>query len=163
MMFALLIFLALFSCAKPEAEALPEEPAIVDESSEFAGQMLAEVNALRQSGCRCGSRWMAPVPSLSWNQKLEQAARRHAGDMHENGFFSHRGSDGSDMARRVREAGYDWRSVAENIAWGYPDVAAVVQGWKNSPGHCENMMGRDYTEMGAAQAGAYWVQDLGRR
>ena len=38
--------------------------------------------------------------------------------------------------RHVRagdEAGYAWRAVAENIAWGYSDVTAVVQGWKDSP------------------------------
>ena len=162
-MFALLIALALFSCAKPEAEALPADPAIAEGSPGFESQMLAEVNALRRQGCRCGSRQMPPVPPLSWNNQLAQAARRHANDMHNNDFFDHRGSDGSSMSGRVSAAGYAWRSVAENIAWGYPDVSSVVQGWKDSAGHCENMMSGDYAEMGAAKAGVYWVQDLGRR
>lgn len=163
MITALLFALALFSCSKPEAEVYPEEPAIANGSSGFESQMLAEVNALRRQGCRCGSRWMPPAPPLGWNSQLAQAARRHANDMHQNDFFDHRGSDGSSMSGRVSAAGYAWRSVAENIAWGYPDVSSVVRGWKDSPGHCENMMGGDYAEMGAGRVAAYWVLDLGRR
>ena len=160
---ALLFALILISCSKPEAELPATEPTVITTSEAFASQMLAEVNALRASGCRCGSRWMPPAPPLRWNDLLARAAQRHANDMHNNDFFNHRGSDGSEMSRRVSEAGYAWRAVAENIAWGYSDVNTVVQGWKDSPGHCENMMSGDYTEMGGAQAGRYWVQDLGRR
>lgn len=155
----LLLALALFSCAPPQIEPPAGEP----EEAPFESRMLSAVNALRESGCRCGSRWMPPAPPLSWNGQLARAAQRHADDMYRNGFFNHRGSDGSDMAQRISEAGYRWRAVAENIAWGHPDVAAVVQGWKDSPGHCENMMDGEYTEMGAARAGMYWVQDLGRQ
>ncbi len=161
MIMNLLLALALFACSKPVAEAPADEfPA---EGAVIGTQMLAEVNALRASGCRCGSRRMPPVPALSWNNQLARAAHRHADDMNQNSFFGHRGSDGSDMARRVSDAGYRWRAVAENIAWGHPDVKAVVQGWKDSPGHCENMMSGDYKEMGAARAGMYWVQSLGKR
>lgn len=156
----LLIAFLQICCSRPETEASPEDSAI---SADWATQMLAEVNALRAGGCRCGSRRMPSSPPLAWNNQLAQAAQRHANDMHRNDFFSHAGSDGSNMAQRVREAGYDWRTVAENIAWGHPDATAVVQGWKDSAGHCKNMMSAEYTEMGAAQAGKYWVQDLGRR
>ncbi|MCB0584932.1 MAG: CAP domain-containing protein [Phaeodactylibacter sp.] len=160
---AFLIALAVFACSKPGMEPTPEEPEVINEAPSLASQMLDEVNALRESGCRCGSQWMPPAPPLSWNNQLASAARRHAGDMNRNGFFNHRGSDGSTMSQRATEAGYSWRAIAENIAWGHPDVSAVVRGWKDSPGHCENMMSREYEEMGAAKAGLYWVQDLGKQ
>lgn len=162
MLTALLLVITLWSCTKPEP-ASPASEAAASGVSDFAAQMLEEVNALRATGCRCGSRQMPPVPALKWNGQLEQASRRHADDMKNNGFFSHTGSDGSSMSARVSQAGYAWRAVAENIAWGYPNVSSVVEGWKDSPGHCENMMSGSYTEMGAARAGTYWVQDLGRR
>lgn len=162
MLNALLVTLALWSCARPEVES-PVSDEGSSGATNLAGQMLEEVNALRAEGCRCGGRWMPPAPALQWNGKLEQAALRHAGDMADNGFFGHRGSDGSTMSARASQAGYNWRAVAENIAWGYPDAASVVAGWKDSPGHCENMMSRDYAEMGAARKGEYWVLDLGRR
>ncbi|MCB0549798.1 MAG: CAP domain-containing protein [Phaeodactylibacter sp.] len=156
----LFLAFALFSYAKPDAQP---PPIVRLEPGPLSGQMLMEVNALRERGCRCGSRWMPPVPPLSWNNQLARAALRHANDMNKNNFFDHRGSDGSAMSERISDTGYAWRAVAENIAWGHPDVAAVVQGWKNSPGHCENMMSGEYKEIGAARAGGYWVQDLGRR
>ena len=162
MLLALLLTFALWNCTPPEPES-PAPEISAEAPSAFAVQMLEEVNALRASGCRCGSRQMPPAPPLAWNAQLEQAARRHANDMYNNDFFDHDGSDGSSMSGRISATGYPWRSIGENIAWGYPDIASVVQGWKDSPGHCENMVSKDYTEMGAARKGVYWVMDLGRR
>jgi uncharacterized protein YkwD len=55
--------------------------------------------------------------------------------------------------------------VAENIAAGARDADSVVRGWLNSPGHCANIMGAQYREMGVAyvydkksDAGIYWSQ-----
>ncbi len=168
---AILALLALlaFQCTPDEKITLPNEgPTPADEpqtevEDEFAAQMLAEVNALRRQGCRCGSRQMPPVPPLSWNPQLAAAAQRHASDMERRNFFSHRGSDGSTIGTRATDSGYRWRAIAENIAFGYTSISAVVQGWKGSPGHCENMMSSAYTEIGAARVENYWVQDLGRR
>ncbi len=159
-----LIALAIFAaaCMKPVIEA-PAPASPIGAPTSFAAAMLAEVNALRQAGCRCGSRQMPPAPPLQWNSLLAQAAQRHADDMRRNRFFDHDGSDGSTMSSRISAAGYSWSSVAENIAWGYDDIPSVVRGWRDSPGHCQNIMSKDYTEMGAAQAGTYWVQTFGRR
>ncbi|MDV7402400.1 CAP domain-containing protein, partial [Arthrospira platensis SPKY1] len=104
---------------KPEPALPAEESTILVDPSPFAAAMLAEVNALRQAGCRCGNRQMPPVPALSWSAPLARAAQRHADDMRRNHFFDHDGSDGSTMSSRATAAGYRWRSIAENIAWGY--------------------------------------------
>lgn len=124
--------------------------------------MLKAVNDLRARGCRCGLKQMPPAPPLSWDNRLAQAARRHAADMAQQGFFSHQGSDGSKVSTRARDTGYQWRHIGENIAYNYPDAEAVVQGWQESPSHCKNMMGADFQQMGAAYQGKYWVQVLGR-
>ncbi|MDX1666471.1 MAG: CAP domain-containing protein [Saprospiraceae bacterium] len=140
-----------------------EDQLIRDESisgPSLASEMLEAVNHLRSEGCYCGSKWMGPVASLSWNDKLERAATRHVIDMERNDFFSHTGSDGSSSAQRVNDSGYRWRAVGENIAWGYSSVQKVVVGWKNSPGHCRNIMDPGYTEMGAAHYQSYWAQTL---
>ncbi|MCB0578387.1 MAG: CAP domain-containing protein, partial [Phaeodactylibacter sp.] len=89
----LLFALALLACSKPDLASPADEPVATEESGGLASQMLAEVNALRETGCRCGTRWMPPAPALSWNTQLANAARRHAGDMQRNDFFNHRGSD----------------------------------------------------------------------
>lgn len=39
------------------------------------------------------------------------------------------------------------RSVGENLALGYPTAQATVDGWLDSPGHRDNLLG-DFTEIG---------------
>ena len=55
--------------------------------------------------------------------------------------------------------------MGENIAYGPKSVEEVVQGWLDSPGHCENIMDPRFVEMGLGYAvghvskrGLYWVQ-----
>ncbi|PHN06371.1 CAP domain-containing protein [Flavilitoribacter nigricans] len=135
-----------------EAEATPEG----------MSQMLSLVNELRSEGCRCGSKYMPPVAPLSWDADLERAALRHAYDMKSNDFFDHTGSDGTDVSDRVSDAGYSWQAVGENIAWGYRDIQSVFAGWRDSPGHCRNMMNGNFRQMGSARVGNYWVQAFAR-
>ena len=83
--------------------------------------------------------------------------------MAEAGFFSHAGSDGSDIGARLDRIGYGWCAAAENIAKGHSSVTEVLDGWRASPGHRRNMLNREVTEMGLAQAaGNHWVMVLGR-
>ena len=57
------------------------------------------------------------------------AAARHSADMATNNFFSHTGSDGSTVAERSADAGFDTFPLGENIAAGYRSVRAVVLAW----------------------------------
>lgn len=131
-------------------------------NDDFATAMLNAVNAWRTSGCTCGSTEMPPVNPLTWNAQLEEAAQVHAKDMNSNEHFSHTGTDGSSAGQRITATGYRWRTWGENIAVGYRDIASVVDGWQKSEGHCKNMMSNNFTEMGAAEEGSYWVQVFAR-
>jgi uncharacterized protein YkwD len=71
--------------------------------------------------------------------KLAAAALAHSRDMVDRDYFSHSSPDGKGPGDRATAAGYpNWSG--ENIAKGYPDAAAVVQGWMNSPGHKANIL-----------------------
>jgi uncharacterized protein YkwD len=138
--------------------------------SNFQADMLAAVNAHRRTGASCGARGSFPaVAELTWNANLAQAAAAHSEDMVTRNFFSHTGSSGSSVGDRATAAGYLWRSVGENIAAGQPDVAAVVDAWMKSDGHCANLMNSSYRDIGAAcLAGTsnntyrtYWTQNFG--
>ncbi|MGA7979114.1 MAG: CAP domain-containing protein [Chromatiaceae bacterium] len=128
--------------------------------------MLALVNQARAVGRICGQEgYFPPASPVSWNDLLAQAAQRHSDDMANNNFFSHIGSDGTNVANRVTDTGYDWSAVGENIAAGYETVQSVVQAWLDSPGHCANIMQPLFEEMGAAKAvnpnsyyQIYWTQ-----
>jgi uncharacterized protein YkwD len=125
--------------------------------------LLKLVNDARRSGFRCGSEYMPSVPMLVWNDDLERAAAVHSLDMMSNDFFDHIGSDNSTPSMRLDRVGYKWSACAENIAQGQASEQEVVAGWLKSTGHCKNIMGRDYTEMGAAKSGNIWVQVFGKR
>ena len=160
----LLTILILFSACEAEDFTPSSDNTVemVEGQANELSQLLDLVNDLRQKGCKCGSNQMPPVSRLSWNNDLEDAALRHAHDMKTRNFFDHTGSDGSDISSRVTATGYNWQTVGENIAWGYRDISAVFQGWKDSPGHCRNMMNKHFQHMGTARVDDYWVQAFAR-
>lgn len=131
----------------------------------FATQMLNAVNAARSKPQNCGGTLMPAVPALSWDYDLTAAASRHSGDMANNNFFSHTGSDGSSASQRITDTGYRFYAMGENIAAGYRDIDSVMSSWMKSKGHCENIMSPRVTQMGAALVenidttyGKYWTQ-----
>ncbi len=138
----------------------------VCEPTEAEQAMLDAVNAARAQARVCGNDAFTATQSLTFNCALRDAARAHSRDMRDHNFFSHTGSDGLRVSDRVSAQGYDWRSVGENIAAGYPDLQSVMRGWLDSPGHCANIMSPAYTEMGSAfepgndfsDYGTYWTQ-----
>jgi uncharacterized protein YkwD len=128
-------------------------------------RVLELVNRARATPRKCGNSSFRAVPPLKQSALLERAAHVHALDMAGHNFFEHQGSDGSHPADRATRAGYKWRTVGENIAAGARDADTVVSGWLNSPGHCVNIMGPQFSEMGVAyafdkqsDAGIYWSQ-----
>lgn len=135
----------------------------------FQAELLQRVNAARAAGATCGSTAYAAAGALGWNAALANAAAAHSQDMVTNNFFSHTGSTGSNPGTRLTAAGYTWRTYGENIAAGYGSVDAVMAGWMASPGHCANIMGAAFREIGVAcirgTAGnaypTYWTMTLG--
>jgi uncharacterized protein YkwD len=123
--------------------------------------VLEAVNVLRASGCNCpDGEFYPPVAALTWDNRLEKAAFGHANDMLKNNYFAHKSRNGTKFWQRINKTGYKSAFSAENIATGYRSAAAVVEGWKTSDGHCQNMMSADYKNMGAARAVEIWVLDL---
>lgn len=156
-----LVLIAFVSCAAETAAVpLPPEPETLEDTALSADDRLLVdlVNELRSTGCRCGNRTYPAVAPVVWNQRLDTAAARHATDMHRNQEMTHTGSDGSSVGDRVTRTGYRWRTVAENVAWGYRDVESVFRGWKDSPGHCKNILNAEVREMGFGRSGDYWAQ-----
>lgn len=65
---------------------------------------------------------------------------------------------------RCHWAATGWTRLGENVAAGYPTIAAVTTGWMNSPGHCQNLLDSRFTHLGAQQAtngSISWTQDFG--
>jgi uncharacterized protein YkwD len=133
----------------------------------LARRALELVNDVRARGARCGEHSFAPAPPVRLSETLASVAFGHAADMAKHDYFEHEDLAGHSPADRVRAVGYREKLVGENIAYGPKSPEEVVQGWLESPGHCENIMNPRFAEMGIAYAagqasrrGLYWVQLL---
>ncbi len=163
-MFPILFALIITACTKQEG--VDSSPVIDDSKSSGIpvsvnkSLLLQLVNDVRKKGCKCGDTYYYPAGTLTWNSQLETAAYNHSKDMYQNKYFSHVAPDGSNGGVRIKRAGYKWMAFGENIATGYPNEKAVVEGWIKSPGHCKNIMGKAYKEMGVARVGNYWTQEF---
>jgi uncharacterized protein YkwD len=148
---------------EPPGDGWPSEWAALEAS------VIDLVNQRRARGARCGSESFGPAGPLAMSPTLRTAARLHSRDMAQQGYFAHESLDGRRFTDRMREAGYQGSGPwGENIASGYPDAASVVQGWMDSPGHCENIMngrfgvlGVGYHFEGSSRMGSYWTQKFG--
>lgn len=151
--------LLLVACAPTPA---PTEPAAGGAAPPgapaWASEMLTRVNAER---ARVGR---APLALCA---TLMVASQRHSEDQAARSTMSHLGSNGSSFVDRAQAAGYTgWSSLAENVAAGYRDVNAVMNGWMGSDGHRANLLASSTQHIGVGRAAAasgtlYWTQNFG--
>jgi len=129
-----------------------------DSSSAYADAEAEVFDLVNQARAEAG------CGALERDSRLDKAALLHAEDMAANDYFSHDSQDGRSPTDRAAEQGYEG-GVGENIAAGYPDAEAVMEGWMNSEGHRANILncGYDVIGVGAADRDGtiYWVQDFG--
>ena len=147
--------------------SMPTPPTAATRPPVSATRALELVNDIRAKGTRCGDRAFAPVAPVTLSSTLNSVALGHAADMAQHNYFEHEDLAGHTPADRVRAVGYAEKLVGENIAYGPDSADEVVQGWLDSPGHCENIMDPRFAEMGIAfsagrnsRRGLYWVQLL---
>ena len=102
------------------------------------------------------ARAAAGLDILEPNSELAQAARHHAAEMAELGYFSHTSPvpENSRLAQRVVRSGSFVRTLGENLAVvGETDTAqASTTGWLESPGHRANLLHPRFTEVGFGSA-----------
>ena len=124
------------------------------------------INAERaQHGC----------PPLALNSQLNQAAMRQSEAMARQHFFDHKDPDGTTPGQRVRDTGYIFQMMGENIEAGTDTAEEAVRVWMNSPGHRANILTCAYKETGLALVDAqddvpmngqpmayeyYWTQEF---
>ncbi len=121
------------------------------------------VNDIRNTGCQCGDTYMEPAEDLEWDNELERAAKVHSIDMNVESYFSHTSLNGDTYADRISGTNYEGDPRGENIAVGFSNEEAVFLAWKNSPGHCRNMMNPGHTDIAVGRSGNYWTMVFGKK
>ena len=152
-----------FLFAVPQKEFFLKATASLRNVDAARTEMLEEVNAVRR---KAGAR------PLKLEGHLQKAAQEHAEDMLERGYFAHESPSGTTVRERSTAAGYDWKTIGENIAEGQLTVDEVMRTWMNSPNHRKNILDPRFTELGVGlvtnrgKDGKYrvvWVQSFGAR
>jgi uncharacterized protein YkwD len=131
--------------------------------------ILVETNKRRAAGADCHSEGkFGPAGPLVMQPQLQSAARKHSQDMAEHNYFSHTDLSGGSPFDRMKAEGYTGGWMGENIAAGNSTVAATMDQWMNSDGHCANIMNPKYTQLGVGYFYTststykhYWTQNFG--
>jgi len=88
------------------------------------------------------------LPPLKLNKKLNIAAQSKAVDMAKKNYWSHTTPDGKEPWVFINNANYTYKKAGENLAYGFSNPSQVLSGWLNSPSHRENVLDRDYQDIG---------------
>jgi uncharacterized protein YkwD len=131
--------------------------------------ILEETNKRRAAGADCHTQGkFGPAGPLVMQPQLQASARKHSKDMAEHNYFSHTDLSGGSPFDRMKAEGYTGGFMGENIAAGNATVAATMDQWMNSDGHCANIMNPKYTQLGVGYFYTststykhYWTQNFG--
>lgn len=144
--------------ATPTQTAPDPTPPTTPPTSAPSNEGAAVVDLLNAERARRG------LAAVSIHPLVTEAAQLHSDDQVANRNMSHTGSDGSNPGHRLDRVGFNWRGWAENVGAGHRTPAVIFDGWMNSTGHRNNMLG-NYRYIGVAVAESsdgtkYWTMVL---
>ena len=137
-----IVFLLSFSFPSGGLQAAIRPPAgkVLDYATSMSiNGLLSSTNDARTSN---------GVASLTLNDKLDAAAQAKANDMASRNYWSHNTPEGNPPWVFVNNQGYSYQKLGENLATGFSDEQAAINGWLSSPSHRANMLDSAFLEVG---------------
>lgn len=125
--------------------------------------MLKYLNDYRTSGCRCGIRQQAPTTELTWDKKIEVAAKKQSAYMAGREQLTHVDGKDTPIGDRLKAVGYKWAYCAECVAQNFTSEEDVVFGWIENDKHCRVIMNPSYTDVAVAYNNGFWTMILATR
>lgn len=105
-------------------------------------------------------RYLVGVSSLILDSSLVEAASIRAKELSDS--FSHTRPNGSSCFTVLSELGISYGTAGENIAAGYSSSQSVMEGWRSSSGHYQNIISSKFKKIGIGvniiNNQYYWVQ-----
>jgi len=95
-------------------------------------------------------RTKANLDQLTLNTNLSEAAEKKAKDMFIKNYWSHFGPNGETPWDFILGSGYQYEYAGENLAKNFLFSQGVVDAWMKSPTHRENLLRKEYTDVGYA-------------
>jgi uncharacterized protein YkwD len=131
---------ALTNCATTSEAVTANEQAVLD-----------ALNVYRQQNGK---------PALTLSPSLNRAASFMAEDLVAKGYWSHFEPSGRSPFQRAVDCGYPSSNVGENLAMASIG-ANVVELWKTSPAHDQNMLMAQWRVAGIGYFGGRWALVMG--
>jgi uncharacterized protein YkwD len=134
---------AAAASVSPKSSKFARAPKVAMAALEQA--VVARINHVRRG------RGLRP---LRMNQRLAAAADFHSKDMGRRGYFEHDSANGTIFWRRIERfypsRGFRSWTVGENLLWASESYGAAfaVREWMASPPHRQNILSRDWREVG---------------
>ena len=127
---------------------------VTGEFAAFQKEVVRLVNVERQK---------QGLGKLSLNAKLSNVATLKSQDMINKNYFDHTSPTYGSPFDMMKQFNISYKTAGENIAKGQKTPAEVVKAWMNSQGHRENILNKNYTEIGIgvakdAKGTLYWTQ-----
>lgn len=127
-----------------QAAMRPSHTRVLDYAASMTiNGLLADSNSARASN---------GVASLHLNDKLDAAAQAQANDMAARNYWSHNTPEGNPPWVWVTAQGYSYQKLGQNLAAGFSDEQATINGWLASAPHRENLLDPAFTEVGFGSA-----------
>jgi len=139
----LLALLALSACAG-DNYVPKEQPSFYRNLTQPGAKLDDGAAASMISGYRANN----GLPAVTLDPELTRMAQSHAEVMAQRDKLDH--AVGKPFNARLKAAGYDAKSAAENIGAGYHTLAEAFSGWRDSPPHRANMLLKGATRIGIA-------------
>lgn len=114
-------------------------PQILGSASYSSEQIIALTNVKRAEN---------GLPPLSASSKLAGAAQAKSADMFSKNYWAHFSPEGTTPWSFIRAAGYRYIFAGENLARDFNDAASVVNAWMASPSHKQNILDKNFKEIG---------------
>lgn len=113
------------------------------------------------------ARQKAGLQPLKINLTLVGAARAQCTNMIAANQLSH-AVNGKTLPVRIKNWGYAYKHIGENIAFGDKSATRIMKLWMKSKGHRQNILNKNFNEIGVGVATdrhgrVYYTQVFGKR
>lgn len=132
-----------------DVETMPDDTEAIEKGTEK--QIFDMTNVLRK---RFG------LNTVEWDEPTSIVAMGHSVDMYTSETFSHTSDKYGDLEDRLAAGSVFYQIAGENIAAGYTDAPAVIEGWLNSKGHRECLLNENFTHLGIGVYQKYYTQNF---
>lgn len=123
------------------------------ENSQAEKKVLSLVNTLRKE------KGLQPV---AFQNNLNRSAAWMSDDQAAQKKMNHKDSKNRGPLQRVKDCGYFYAEIRENVGEDTNDPDEIFKAWKKSNDHLANMLCASCTEIGIAEDKKYWTLNIGK-